>query len=94
MTDLANRQLHEDNRLSWNAATVAHNSHKHDQAGYFRRGGCKLYPQERELLGDVRGLDIVHLQCNCDQDTLSIATLTRSAHKSRRRRPTHPGGRM
>jgi SAM-dependent methyltransferase len=75
MTDIANRQLHQDNRLSWNAANVAHNSHKHDQAGYFRRGGCKLYPEERELLGDVSGRDVLHLQCNCGQDTLSIVNL-------------------
>ena len=69
------RQLHEENRLSWNAANVAHNSHKVDQASFFRRGGCKLYPEERELLGDVRNASIVHLQCNCGQDTLSIANL-------------------
>jgi SAM-dependent methyltransferase len=75
MTDAPNRQLHEANRLSWNAVTDAHNSHKTDQAGYFSRGGCKLYPEERELLGDVRGRDVLHLQCNCGQDTLSIANL-------------------
>jgi SAM-dependent methyltransferase len=75
MFDLPHRQLHEANRLSWNAATDAHNSHKGDQASFFRRGGCKLYPEERDLLGDVRGRDIVHLQCNCGQDTLSIANL-------------------
>lgn len=69
------RDLHEANRLSWNAASVAHNSHKHDQAGYFRGGGCKLYAEERALLGDVRGRDVLHLQCNCGQDTLSIANL-------------------
>jgi SAM-dependent methyltransferase len=69
------RELHEDNRLSWNAATDAHNSHKGDQAAFFRGGGCKLYPEERALLGDVRGLDVVHLQCNSGQDSLSIANL-------------------
>ncbi|HHR0412405.1 TPA: class I SAM-dependent methyltransferase, partial [Pseudomonas aeruginosa] len=31
--------LHEANRLSWNAATRAHNSHKADQAAFFRNGG-------------------------------------------------------
>ena len=75
MSPHVNRQLHEDNRLSWNAATDAHNSHKVDQAAFFRGGGCKLDPEERELLGDVRGLDVVHLQCNCGQDSLSIANL-------------------
>lgn len=71
----SNRKLHEENRLSWNAATEAHNSHKGDQAAYFRAGGNKLYPEEREILGDVRGLSIVHLQCNSGQDTLSLAQM-------------------
>ena len=75
MSDTPKLELHEDNRLSWNAVTPAHNSHKGDQASFFRCGGCKLYPEDRELLGDVRGLEIVHLQCNCGQDTLSIANL-------------------
>lgn len=69
------RDLHEQNRLSWNAATRAHNSHKGDQAKFFRDGGNKLYPEERELLGDVAGKRVVHLQCNSGQDTLSIAAL-------------------
>jgi SAM-dependent methyltransferase len=67
--------LHEDNRLSWNAATDAHNSHKQDQAGFLRSGGSTLYPEEIELLGEVRGKTLVHLQCNAGQDTLSLAKL-------------------
>lgn len=66
-------ELHEENRLSWNAATEAHNSHKGDQARFFREGGDTLHPEELELLGDLRGLDLVHLQCNAGQDTLSLA---------------------
>ncbi len=69
------RDLHEQNRASWNAATVAHNSHKGDQAAYFRAGGNRLRREEMELLGDVAGLRIVHLQCNAGQDTLSLARL-------------------
>ena len=64
---------HEKNRLSWNAATVRHNLHKGDQAKFFRDGGNTLFPEEIELLGEVRGKALVHLQCNCGQDTLSIA---------------------
>lgn len=67
------KDLHERNRLSWNAATQAHNSHKRDQAGFLRRGGSTLYKEEIELLGDVTGLSLVHLQCNSGQDTLSWA---------------------
>ena len=69
------KALHEDNRRAWNAATEAHNSHKADQATFFREGGSTLYPEERELLGDVAGRTLVHLQCNAGQDTLSLARL-------------------
>lgn len=61
------RDFHEANRLSWNAATVAHNSHKGDQAAFFRDGGSSLFPEERDLLDDIAGSDLVHLQCNSGQ---------------------------
>lgn len=69
------KRLHEENRLGWNEATRAHNSHKGDQAAFLRAGGSTLFPEELELLGDVRGLDLVHLLCNSGQDTLSLAAL-------------------
>lgn len=69
------RDLHEQNRLSWNEATRAHNSHKGDQAAFFRNGGSTLFPEELELLGDVAGRSLVHLQCNSGQDSLSLARL-------------------
>jgi len=64
----------EQNRKSWNHATRAHNSHKGDQAAFLRGGGHTLFPEEIELLGDVRGKSLVHLQCNAGQDTLSFAS--------------------
>jgi SAM-dependent methyltransferase len=67
------RELHEDNRRSWNSATKAHNSHKGDQAAYLRSGGSTLFPEEVELLGDIAGARLVHLQCNSGQDSLSLA---------------------
>ena len=69
------RDLHEENRLSWNAATEAHNSHKKKQAEFFKRGGNTLYPEEMELLGNIEGQSVLHLQCNSGQDTLSLARL-------------------
>jgi len=69
------RTFHEQNRRSWNAVTAAHNSHKHDQARFLEQGGSTLFPEELELLGDVGGTDLVHLQCNCGQDSLSLARL-------------------
>lgn len=69
------RDLHEENRLSWNAATAAHNSHKGDQAAYLRSGGSTLFSEERALLGDVSGQRLLHLLCNSGQDSLSLAAL-------------------
>lgn len=65
---------HEQNRLSWNEATRRHNEHKGDQAKFLREGGSTLFPEERELLGEVNGQSLLHLQCNAGQDTLSIAS--------------------
>ena len=67
------RALHEDNRVSWNAATIAHNSHKGDQIRFFQEGGETLFPEDVELLGELGGQRVLHLQCNCGQDSLSIA---------------------
>ena len=69
------KDLHEANRISWNEATKAHNSHKGDQAAFFRDGGTTLFPEDIALLGDIQGQSVVHLQCNAGQDTLSIARL-------------------
>ncbi|KAF2072281.1 hypothetical protein CYY_006413 [Polysphondylium violaceum] len=70
-----NINLHQLNRLSWNEATKAHNSHKGDQGKLLKEGWCTLFEEDKELLGDVKGLDILHLQCNSGQDSLSIARL-------------------
>jgi SAM-dependent methyltransferase len=72
---MVKKEYHEANRISWNAATTAHNSHKVDQAKFFREGGQTLYPEEVELLGDINGRTLVHLQCNAGQDSLSLAQL-------------------
>ena len=70
---MPNRKHHEINRLSWNEGTKAHNSHKGDQAAFFRAGGNTLFSEEMALLGELAGKTLLHLQCNCGQDTLSIA---------------------
>lgn len=67
------REIHDQNRRSWNAITPVHNSHKRDQAAFLRNGGTTLFPDELELLGDLASKRLVHLQCNCGQDTLSLA---------------------
>lgn len=67
--------LREQNRLSWNAVVGAHDSHRGDLAGFLRGGGSTLFPEERALLGDLRGESLLHLQCNSGGDTLSLAAL-------------------
>lgn len=66
------RVVHEQNRRSWNAVIPAHNSHKGDQAKFLREGGSTLFVEELELLGDIEGVSLLHLQCNCGQDSLSL----------------------
>jgi SAM-dependent methyltransferase len=68
-------QLREQNRRSWNAVVPAHESHRRDQAAFFHAGGSTLFPEERELLGDLHGLRVAHLMCNAGQDSLSLAQL-------------------
>lgn len=67
------RAIHEANRLSWNEATAAHNSHKGGQAEYLRAGGTTLFPEEIRLLGSLEGKRVVHLLCNAGADTVSLA---------------------
>jgi 2-polyprenyl-3-methyl-5-hydroxy-6-metoxy-1,4-benzoquinol methylase len=74
-TEAMRKDIHETNRLSWNLATVAHNSHKGDQARFLREGGSTVFPEELEMLGDLAGKRLVHLQCNAGPDTLSLAAL-------------------
>ena len=69
------RDLHEQNRLSWNAAVGAHESHRGDLARFLREGGSTLFPEERALLGDLDGKTLAHLQCNSGGDSLSLVLL-------------------
>ncbi len=70
---MPNKAYHETNRLSWNEGAKAHNSHKGDQAAFFRAGGNTLFPEETRLLENATDKNLLHLQCNCGQDSLSIA---------------------
>ena len=65
--------LRDDNRRSWDARTEHHiGSLFYDVPG-FLNGGCSLRKPELELLGDVRGQTLLHLQCHFGLDTLSLA---------------------
>lgn len=76
---MVRRDLHEQNRHSWNAAMPAQHSHKRDQAAFFHAGGVSLFPDELELLGDLAGLSVAHLLCNDGEGTLSCANLGATA---------------
>ncbi len=72
---MVRKDLHEENRRSWNAATVAQHSHRGDVASFLRAGGTTLFQEERDLLGDIAGQRVAHLQCGTGLDTLSLASL-------------------
>jgi SAM-dependent methyltransferase len=62
-----------DNLAWWQAAAALHaESDFYDLAG-FRSGRDPMRPFEVEELGDVAGLDLVHLQCHVGTDTLAWA---------------------
>ena len=61
----------EETRRSWNFATRQHNAHKRDQASHLLAEGT-LFPEEREMLGELRGQSVLHLLCNSGQDSLSM----------------------
>ncbi len=67
------RNLHEENRISWNAATIAHNSHKLIKQVSFVIAVIPYTRRNSSLLGDLNGKKLLHLQCNAGQDTLSLA---------------------
>jgi SAM-dependent methyltransferase len=69
------RDLREQNRESWNAVVGALDSHRGDLSRFLREGGSTLFPEELDLLGDLEGRSLVHLQCNSGGDSISLAKL-------------------
>src|SRR5215216_1244078 len=69
------RDLREQNRLSWNAVVGAHDSHRGDLSRFISEGGNTLFQEERDLLGELEGRSLVHLQCNSGGDSISLAKL-------------------
>lgn len=65
----------ELNRKSWNNRTETHvKSAFYDVAG-FMKGRSSLNKIELDLLGDVSGKKILHLQCHFGQDSISLGRL-------------------
>ncbi|NOQ72484.1 MAG: methyltransferase domain-containing protein [Crocinitomix sp.] len=65
----------EINKDSWNKRTASHlTSDFYDVEG-FLNGKNSLNSIELDLLGDVKGKRILHLQCHFGQDSLSLARM-------------------
>jgi SAM-dependent methyltransferase len=63
------------NNAVWDEWTKIHETSEFYDLDGFKRGGIRLADYEREELGDVTGLDLLHLQCHFGIDTLSWARL-------------------
>ena len=73
--DPAGNNYIEINRQLWNKRTAFHvQSEFYDVAG-FLKGKNMLNSIELDLLGDVKGKKILHLQCHFGLDTLSLARM-------------------
>lgn len=65
----------EINKASWNRRTDFHVDSEFYDVESFIAGRNSLNAIELELLGDVSGKSVLHLQCHFGQDTISFARL-------------------
>jgi SAM-dependent methyltransferase len=65
----------EANRALWDEWTAIHQGSDFYDLESFKKGGVRLHDFEVEEIGDVRGKDLLHLQCHFGIDTLSWARL-------------------
>jgi len=63
------------NRESWNRRTPLHIASDFYGVDEFVKGKSSLKQIELDLLGDVKGKSILHLQCHFGQDSLSLARM-------------------
>ncbi|MFO0657949.1 MAG: methyltransferase domain-containing protein [Polyangia bacterium] len=65
--------MFSDNQAAWNARVDVHEQSRFYDVEGFSAGKSSLTPLEEELLGDVSGKSLLHLQCHFGLDTLSWA---------------------
>ena len=65
----------EINRKSWNNKTATHLKSEFYDLRNFIKGKTSLNEIELELLGNISGKTILHLQCHFGQDTISLSRL-------------------
>ena len=63
------------NQSLWDAWTAIHATGSFYDLDGFRTGGIRIRPYEIEMVGDVAGKTLLHLQCHFGIDTLSWARL-------------------
>lgn len=63
------------NKKAWNSKTATHIESDFYDIPSFIAGKSSLNSIELELLGDISGKSILHLQCHFGQDTLSMARM-------------------
>lgn len=63
------------NRVSWNSRTDIHLKSAFYDLENFKKEKSSLNSIELDLLGDINGKTILHLQCHFGQDTISLSRL-------------------
>lgn len=63
------------NKASWNKRVAVHLTSSFYDVDGFLKGNSSLNDIELDLLGDVEGKSILHLQCHFGQDTISLGRL-------------------
>ena len=63
------------NKASWDQAVPHHVESEFYDLKTFREGKSSLQNIDLELLGDIKGKSILHLQCHFGQDSLSLARM-------------------
>ena len=66
-----NSKLRKANAERWGHIQAGHLKGWYDLEA-FRAGKCSLRSVEAEAIGDISGKSILHMQCNCGLDTLSL----------------------
>ncbi len=70
---MGNKDYIQINKQLWNERTAHHLKSDFYAMPHFLAGKSSLNDIEMELLGDVRGKSVLHLQCHFGQDSLSLA---------------------
>lgn len=67
------------NRQAWNSKTDVHIDSEFYNMPLFLQGKSSLNSIELELLGNIAGKKVLHLQCHFGQDTISLARMGATA---------------